>query len=192
MPTPSITASKQPHIMPDVSICFRPPRIASALPVKNPAPTEYVQPLSPLKFKHQGHSLAFHGSSFFLIPFIAQSNVENNPPHTPKLPPSTGARALIAVRAPILLSPTGLFLKPLTPCQTAPPIAYREHQLASVQKVFDKHDGLETYTHTKSATEVIQSHPGTRISRVIHFLYISGKEGRSKCSIKLRKYQPLQ
>jgi hypothetical protein len=43
--------------------------------------------------------MAFHGSSFFRTPLTAQSNVLNMPPQTPKLPPSTGARALIAVRA---------------------------------------------------------------------------------------------
>lgn len=58
------------------------------------------------------------------MPLTAQSNVENNPPQTPKFPPSTGALALIAVRAPILRSPYGLLRNPLTPCQTDPPIAY--------------------------------------------------------------------
>jgi len=71
-----------------------------------------------------GDILALYGSSFFLIPLIAQSNVENKPPQTPKFPPSTGARAFIAVRAPILRSPYGELRKPFTPCQTAPPIAY--------------------------------------------------------------------
>lgn len=71
--------------------------------------------------------LALYGSSFFRIPLMAQSNVENNPPQTPKLPPRTGARALIAVMAPIRRSPYGLFLNPFTPCQTAPPIAYQIH-----------------------------------------------------------------
>jgi len=70
------------------------------------------------------------------MPFTAQSNVENIPPHTPKFPPSTGARAFIAVNArrsisliflqkanhgyspPILRSPYGLFLYPLIPCHT--------------------------------------------------------------------------
>jgi hypothetical protein len=33
------------------------------------------------------------------MPFTAQSNVLNMPPQTPKLPPRTGARALIAVMA---------------------------------------------------------------------------------------------
>ena len=49
--------------------------------------------------------IAFHGSSFCLTPFTAQSNVENNPPQTPKLPPKTGARALMAANDPINLSP---------------------------------------------------------------------------------------
>lgn len=73
--------------------------------------------------------MAFHGSSFFLsgmsaltdwrpklayhahlMPFTAQSNVEKSPPQTPKLPPSTGARALIAVIAPMRRSPYGELL----------------------------------------------------------------------------------
>ena len=35
----------------------------------------------------------------YRIPLTAQSKVENMPPQTPKLPPSTGARALMAVIA---------------------------------------------------------------------------------------------
>ena len=49
--------------------------------------------------------IAFHASSFCLYPFTAQSNVENIPPHTPKLPPVTGARALMTDIAPTSLSP---------------------------------------------------------------------------------------
>jgi hypothetical protein len=67
--------------------------------------------------------LALYGSSFFRTPFTAQSNIEKSPPKTAKLPPSTGARAFIAVSAPIRRSPYGLFRKPLTPCQIVPPIA---------------------------------------------------------------------
>ena len=83
--------------------------------------------------------MAFHGSSFLLTPFTAQSKVENRPPQTiqhvlvysslllslvlrfgmsipPKFPPRTGARSLIAVMAPIRLSPTGLFRNPEWKC----------------------------------------------------------------------------
>lgn len=49
--------------------------------------------------------MAFHGSSFFRIPLTAQSYVLNSPPQTPKLPPRTGARALMAVMAPMRRSP---------------------------------------------------------------------------------------
>lgn len=49
--------------------------------------------------------IAFHGSSFCLQPFTAQSNVENNPPQTPKFPPITGARAFIADNDPMRRSP---------------------------------------------------------------------------------------
>ena len=43
--------------------------------------------------------MAFQGSSFLRTPLTAQSKVLNMPPQTPKLPPRTGARALIAVIA---------------------------------------------------------------------------------------------
>jgi hypothetical protein len=49
--------------------------------------------------------MAFHASSFCLHPFTTQSNVENIPPHTPKLPPVTGARDLIEDIAPTRRSP---------------------------------------------------------------------------------------
>jgi hypothetical protein len=49
--------------------------------------------------------MAFHASSFCRIPFTAQSNVENMPPQTPKLPPVTGARAFIVEREPARRSP---------------------------------------------------------------------------------------
>ena len=49
--------------------------------------------------------MAFHASSFCRNPFTAQSNVENMPPQTPKLPPVTGARAFIVEREPARRSP---------------------------------------------------------------------------------------
>ncbi|TIA83923.1 hypothetical protein E3P98_00524 [Wallemia ichthyophaga] len=67
--------------------------------------------------------IAFQLSSFCLTPLTAQSNDENIPPHTPKLPPSTGALALIAAKLPGNLSPRGLFLAPFIPCQIEPPTA---------------------------------------------------------------------
>jgi len=129
------------------------------------------------------HVLALYGSSFFLIPFTAQSNVENSPPQTPKLPPNTGALALIAVRAPILRSPYGEFRNPLTPCHTAPPIPYGEtcQKLGVVANArikigsanvsrnrAPKDSRWDTYSHTESASKIIQCHPRTRISCVIH------------------------
>jgi hypothetical protein len=56
-------------------------QIGGVLPVKKPA------------------MMAFHGSSFFRMPLTAQSKDEKSPPQTPKLPPRTGARALMAVSA---------------------------------------------------------------------------------------------
>lgn len=49
--------------------------------------------------------IAFQASSFWRTPLIAQSNVENIPPHIPKLPPVTGARAFMEDIAPINRSP---------------------------------------------------------------------------------------
>ena len=48
----------------------------------------------------------------------------------PKFPPNTGALALIAVIAPILLSPMGLLRNPLIPCHIVPPIACKIWALA--------------------------------------------------------------
>lgn len=81
IPTPSMTASRTAQPIAPLRMALGPPRTASAPPVKNPA------------------MMAFQGSSFLRIPLTAQSNVLNMPPQTPKLPPSTGARALIAVMA---------------------------------------------------------------------------------------------
>ena len=72
--------------------------------------------------------MEFQGSSFLRMPLTAQSKVENRPPHTPKLPPNTGARALMAVMAPIRRSPTGLLRNPLMPCHMVPPIACEEEK----------------------------------------------------------------
>ncbi|OMJ30422.1 hypothetical protein AYI69_g36 [Smittium culicis] len=87
MPTPSISASRTPPNTADTDAVFHPPRAASIPPVSAPAAIE------------------FHGSSFCLIPFIAQSKVENMPPHIPKLPPRTGPLVRIAVTAPLNRSP---------------------------------------------------------------------------------------
>lgn len=128
IPTPSITPKKMAHMIAEFLAAFIPPRMASAPPVKKPAMTRKERQRPSLQahiMRRRGsiNILALYGSSFFLIPLIAQSNVENIPPQTPKFPPNTGARALIAVIAPIRRSPYGLFRNPLTPCQTAPPIA---------------------------------------------------------------------
>jgi hypothetical protein len=87
MPTPSMTASSIAQDMAPLRMERAPPRTASDPPVKKPA------------------MMAFHGSSFFLMPFTAQSYALNRPPQTPKFPPRTGARALMAVMAPMRRSP---------------------------------------------------------------------------------------
>lgn len=87
--TPSMTANRIAHDIAPLRIDLYPPRTASEPPVKKPA------------------MMAFQGSSFFRMPLTAQSYVLNSPPQTPKLPPSTGARAFIAVIAPMRRSPYG-------------------------------------------------------------------------------------
>jgi len=104
-PTPSKTPNKTPHPMALPTMLRTPPRAAKAPPVMKP------------------DRIAFQGSSFCRYPLTRQSKLENMPPHTPKLPPTTGALALIAASDPLNLSPLGLFRIPLTPCQTVPPIA---------------------------------------------------------------------
>ena len=86
-PTPSNTLSKIPHITADVRAPLGPLRAARHPPVIKP------------------EMMAFHMSSFCRQPLTAQSNVENMPPQTPKLPPVTGARALMTERAPTIRSP---------------------------------------------------------------------------------------
>ena len=101
--------------------------------------------LNPAVVNLSTNVLALYGSSFFLTPFTAQSNVENRPPHTPKFPPNTGARAFIAVRAPIRRSPYGEFRKPFTPCHTAPPIAYIFEAFISLDSVSEMEEAAKLY-----------------------------------------------
>lgn len=103
-PTPSITPSRHPHMMALFLVCLQPPLMAREPPVKRPA------------------MIAFQGSSLLRTALTAQSKVEKRPPQTPKLPPTTGARALRALTAPRWRSPMGEFLNPLIPCHTQPPM----------------------------------------------------------------------
>jgi len=48
-----------------------------------------------------------------LMPFTAQSKLLKRPPHTPKLPPRTGARVFKATMAPTRRSPCGELLSKL-------------------------------------------------------------------------------
>jgi hypothetical protein len=59
IPTPSITAKNIAHIIAPFRAAFKPPLIASEPPVRKPAMIE------------------LYGSSFFLMPLTAQSNVLN-------------------------------------------------------------------------------------------------------------------
>uniref|UniRef100_A0A1Y1KW08 Uncharacterized protein n=1 Tax=Photinus pyralis TaxID=7054 RepID=A0A1Y1KW08_PHOPY len=87
MPTPSMTASRTAQPMALLRAALKPPRKAREPPTKKPA------------------IMALYGSSFLRMPLMAQSYVEKRPPQTPKLPPRTGARILMAVMAPIRRSP---------------------------------------------------------------------------------------
>lgn len=86
-PTPSNTPSRIPQPTAEPNAERGPLRAAKQPPVMNP------------------EMMAFHASSFCLMPFTAQSKLENIPPHTPKLPPVTGARALRDDIAPTNRSP---------------------------------------------------------------------------------------
>lgn len=81
IPTPSITAIKMAQPIAPFRIALGPPLTAKEPPVRKPA------------------IMAFQGSSFLRTPLTAQSKELKRPPQTPKLPPRTGARALIAVIA---------------------------------------------------------------------------------------------
>lgn len=87
IPTPSMTARRTAQPMAPLRMALAPPRTARAPPVKKPA------------------VMAFQGSSFWRTPLTAQSNELNRPPQTPKFPPRTGARILMAVMAPERRSP---------------------------------------------------------------------------------------
>lgn len=91
------------------------------------------------------------------MPLTAQSNVENNPPQTPKFPPSTGALALIAVRAPILRSPYGLLRNPFTPCHTDPPIAYKKKLLACFRYCGSKCGKVNCYKQSGSMYKTLET-----------------------------------
>jgi len=125
IPTPSMTAKKMAHMMAPFRAALYPPLTARAPPVKKPAMME------------------LYGSSFFRIPLTAQSNVLNMPPHTPKLPPVTGARALMAVIMPILRSPYGEFRNPLMPCHSVPPIAPIQNAPPKSERATHGHGSLE-------------------------------------------------
>jgi len=108
-PTPSNTPRRMPHATADPKADLGPLRAARQPPVMNP------------------EMIAFHASSFCRYPFTAQSNVENIPPQTPKLPPVTGARAFMDDTAPTSRSPRGELRAPLIPCHMPPPTAPMEN-----------------------------------------------------------------
>lgn len=103
-PTPSKTPRRIPHMTPAPNAVLGPPRMAKLEPVKKPA------------------IMAFHGSSFWRTDLTVQSKDVKRPPQTPKLPPRTGARALIADTDPRKRSPRGELRAPLIPCQIVPPM----------------------------------------------------------------------
>lgn len=78
MPNPSIMAKSSPPTAADFPALRSPCLNCSTPPVSAP------------------EAMEFHGSSFFRTATSAQSNVENSPPHTAKLPPMRGASRLSA------------------------------------------------------------------------------------------------
>ena len=111
IPTPSITPINTPQAIALLRIAFAPPRTARAAPVQNPPRIPFQGSSFFLPGRQgSGDVIVFDMGCVYLIPFTAQSNVENRPPHTPKLPPRTGARALMAVIAPMRRSPYGELL----------------------------------------------------------------------------------
>lgn len=82
IPTPSIHASNKPPTMPDTNIAPFPLLTERITPVRAPLVIE------------------FQGSSFLRRYTMVQSIAENNPPHTPKLPPVMGAFVFIDCKEP--------------------------------------------------------------------------------------------
>lgn len=117
-PTPSNTLRRIPHATAEPRADLGPPRKRPGASVNN---AHRLQPPSDRRDGRQRKTcslraarqppvkkpeiIAFHISSFCRTPFTAQSKVENMPPQTPKLPPVTGARALITESAPTKRSP---------------------------------------------------------------------------------------
>lgn len=105
IPIPSINANKMAPTAADLKAAEGPPLAARTAPVIAPLPIE------------------FQGSSLPRMPIKQQSNVENSPPHTAKLPPRTGALVLTAPMLPYNLEPFGEFLHPFMNEKIPPPIA---------------------------------------------------------------------
>ena len=101
---PSIAARITPPTTAFFPIALTPARAANKPPVAAP------------------DNIAFQGSSFFRIAEKVQSNDEYKTPHTAKLPPNIGTRALVLATAADILVPFGAFLKPPIKCHTVPPI----------------------------------------------------------------------
>ncbi|OUS42810.1 hypothetical protein BE221DRAFT_201678 [Ostreococcus tauri] len=102
---PSITANRNPPNAADLAADGNPYRSCNTPPVAAP------------------EMIGFHGSSFRLTATSAQSNAENNPPHTANEPPTRGASRRIASRPPITAKPLGELYAPLTRFTNPPPTA---------------------------------------------------------------------
>ncbi|KAK7681253.1 hypothetical protein QCA50_015640 [Cerrena zonata] len=125
IPTPSKIPKKHAQVMAEFLVCLHPPLMAKAPPVKKPA------------------MMAFQESSLLLMALTEQSKVENNPPQTPKFPPTTGALALMALMDPYHLSPYGELRNPLIPCQTQPPMTPMEKAPPKSFNITIGHGSLE-------------------------------------------------
>lgn len=102
---PSMTANKNPPNAADLAALGNPYRSCNTPPVAAP------------------EMIGFHGSSFRRTATSAQSNAENNPPHTANDPPILGASRRIASNPPIIAWPRGELYAPLTRFTTPPPTA---------------------------------------------------------------------
>lgn len=104
----------------------------------------------------------------------------NRPPQTPKFPPRTGARALIAVMAPMRRSPYG----ELRNCRNRERERYEtlkvgtdtlntvpnstSNSLDDLLTDVDRAYRAKTYTHGEGAAKIVQDHPWTRVASMVH------------------------
>jgi len=120
--------------------------------------------------------IAFHASSFCRHPFTAQSNVENIPPHTPKFPPVTGARAFIVEIAPTKRSPcqSNEYTERYKGCnqRTTCHWVMRSTHSGRIPCSFDSMPDTTTDSaHRKSPSKIAKDYPWTAASELVRQLH---------------------